>query len=73
VKIRLIGYIAEVFGYREKTVNIEKPVRIEELFSFPNNMDKERLIILINGTPATLKSKVLDKDEIMIMQMVGGG
>jgi|Deesub1362B_J571_1020462.scaffolds.fasta_scaffold10679_2 sulfur carrier protein ThiS len=72
-KIRLIGYVAEIFGYREKTVKIEKPLRIEELFLFPENMEKKRLIILINGVPATLESKVTDRDELVIMQMVGGG
>jgi len=25
-KIKLIGYIAEIFGHREKTVKIEKPI-----------------------------------------------
>jgi len=76
VKIKLIGYIAEIFGYREKTVKIEKPIQLKELLRSPQkleNIDQERIIILINGAPATLNSTIKDKDEITMMQIVSGG
>ena len=75
-KIKLIGYIAEIFGYREKTVKIDNPIKLKELFQFSTysgNIDKKRVIILINGAPGTPDSTIKDKDEITIMQMVGGG
>jgi len=75
-KIKLIGYIAEIFGYREKTVKIEKPIKLKELFQFPHileNMNQKRMIILVNGVPGTPDSIIKDKDEITIMQIVGGG
>ena len=72
-KIKLIGYVAEIFGYREKIIKLEKPLRLAELLSFPKNVETDRLIILVNGIPATLESIVANEDEILIMQMLGGG
>jgi len=75
-KIKLIGYIAEIFGYREKTVKIENPIKLKDLFQFPHvleNIDQKRLIILVNGALGTPDSTIKDGDEIKIMQIVGGG
>jgi len=72
-KIKLIGYAAEILGYREKTIKIRKPTRLARLLKFPEKVETQRLIILINDAPATLDSIVTDKDEIRIIQMLGGG
>jgi len=71
-KIKLLGYIAEIFGYREKTVKIEKPIQLKEILRLPR-INYERVIILINGARATMNSTIKDEDEITIMQIVGGG
>jgi len=72
-KIKLIGYVAELLGYREKTLKIKKPLRLQELLHFPRKTETSRLIILVNGAPATPESKITDEDEVVIMQMLGGG
>jgi len=72
VKIRALGYIAEVLGSRELALNIDKKVKVRELIKLPKDIEL-RVIILINGEPATLDSEVHNKDQILIMPMISGG
>jgi len=72
VKIRALGYIAEVLGSRELTLNIDKKVKVRELIKLPKDVES-RVIILINGKPATLDSEVYNKDQILIVPMISGG
>lgn len=70
-KIRMIGYIAEISGFREKTVVIERPVQLKDLL--PEKVAQKRTIILVNGLPASMDSRIEGEDQIVIMPVVGGG
>ena len=72
-EIRLLGYIAELLGYRRMQIRLEKAIELGEILKFPENMDLERIIILVNGKPATLKHAVEDGDYVVVMPVIGGG
>ena len=72
-KIKMIGYLRELTNVREKTIMIEKPTKLRNAIFFPENLNGERLIILVNGKSATLDTIIKDEDKIVIMPIVGGG
>ncbi|MCS7385267.1 MAG: MoaD/ThiS family protein [archaeon GB-1867-005] len=72
IKIRAIGYIAEAIGGREFEIQSEKPVKIRELISLPQNFES-RVIVLVNGKPATLDALVKSGDKVTLMPTISGG
>jgi len=73
-EVRLLGYIAELLGYRRKQLQLEEPTELGDILKFPENVDPERIIILVNGKPATLKHAVEDGDYVVVvMPVIGGG
>ena len=72
-KIRLIGYIAETLGYREKNEKLNKPTRLRDVLKLPENISQERLIILVNQLPTSIDTTIKDGDDIVVMPVMGGG
>jgi len=75
VKIKLIGWIADLAKFKEKEVKIDSFTRVKDLLNIEkiDEIDEERIIVLINGKPATLETEVKDSDQIVVMPVVGGG
>jgi sulfur carrier protein ThiS len=72
VKIRLISYLSNIAGYKEKMIKLDEPTKIRELISFPT-LPEDRIIILVNERGAKLDTIVRDSDEIKVLPVVGGG
>jgi len=72
IRIKAIGYIAEVIGARELTIESDRLVKIRELISLPKKLES-RLIVLINGKPGTLDSLVKSGDRVTLMPTISGG
>lgn len=72
-KIKLLGYPAVVAGFKEKEIKIEGKARIREVVIFKKQINEDRIIVLVNHKPATLDTEITDKDNILIMPVIGGG
>lgn len=72
VKIKALGHIAEIMGSRELTIIVNNKTKIRNLIKLPSEIES-RVIILVNGKPATLDTEVKDEDQITIMPMISGG
>jgi len=74
-KIKLIGWIADLAKFKEKEIKIEFPIKVKELLNIKeiDEIDEERIIVLINGKPATLETKVKNNDNVVVMPVIGGG
>jgi len=75
VKIKLIGWIADLAKFKEKEVKIETLTKVKDLLNIEkiDKIDEERIIVLINGKPATLETEIKDSDQIVVMPVIGGG
>ncbi|MCE4624607.1 MAG: MoaD/ThiS family protein [Desulfurococcales archaeon] len=72
VKLKLLGYLAEVMGGREKEVEICGERRVADLINAPD-IDLEELVILINGRGARPEAKVKPEDTVTILPHISGG
>ena len=72
VKIKYIGYLAELAGKREEEIKLDKPTKIRELIDL-QRVKLEELIILVNGLPGSLDSVVSGEDEISVLPVISGG
>ncbi|MHA1595002.1 MAG: MoaD/ThiS family protein [Candidatus Baldrarchaeia archaeon] len=72
VCVKLLGYIAEMLGFRNRELNIGKGLRVRELLKGVN-VDEKRIIVLINGKPANMDSILRGGEYVVIMPVVGGG
>jgi len=73
VKVKTIGYIAEKLGFHERKLSVSGSVELNKLLPQLRDLNEKRLIVLVNGKPASLKSKVKEEDEILIIPVHGGG
>ena len=75
VKIKLIGWVADLAKFKEREVKIDLPVKVKNLLNIKeiDKIDEERVIVLVNGKPATLETEVKDDDQIVVMPVIGGG
>jgi len=71
VKVKYIGYLAELVGIREEEIKVEKPVRVREILRIKS--DLEELIILVNGLPGSLNSLVDRDDVVSVLPVISGG
>jgi len=72
-RLKLVGHIAELMGFREKEVKVDRPTRLETVLKLPKELDEKRVIIIVNGASASLSKTIEDEDEILVMPVVGGG
>jgi len=74
-KIKLIGWVADLAKFKEKEVKISSPIKVKDLLNIRkiDEIDEERIIVLINGKPATLETRVKNSDQIVVMPVIGGG
>ncbi len=74
VKIRLLGWIADKEGYREKEIFLDgKKVKIRELVPSVEIEPPDRIVVLVNHKGATLDTEVGDDDYVAVLPVVGGG
>jgi sulfur carrier protein ThiS len=72
VTIRLVGYLKQMGGFKEKDFHIENPTTVRDLVSFPDYPD-ERIIVLINEKGATLDTMLDNSDQVKILPIASGG
>jgi sulfur carrier protein ThiS len=72
VTIRLVGYLKQMAGFRQRDFQITKPTTVRDLVSFKNYPD-ERIIVLINEIGATLDSELKESDFVKILPVASGG
>ena len=74
VKIRLLGWIADREGYREKEISLGgKKAKIRELVPSVEIEPPDRIVVLVNHKGASLDTEVSDDDYVAVMPVVGGG
>lgn len=73
VKLKLLGFISELIGIKEKEIKLNSPIKLKNIIKLPKNIDLNRLIILVNGKAASPDTLVYDEDEVLLMPIVGGG
>ncbi len=74
VRIRLLGWIADKEGYREKEISLDgRKAKIRELVPSVEIELPERIVVLVNHKGATLDTEVSDDDYVAVMPVVGGG
>ena len=73
MKIRLIGYLSQKLGYRERMLELKKGKKLKDVLELPKDVDPTNLIILINGKPGNLETEIKDDDHVVVMPMTGGG
>ena len=71
VKVRLLGYYAEIVGVREFEVKVDR-IRVLDLVKLPG-VPLHEPIILVNGKPAKWDDVVGSDDVVVVMPPVGGG
>ncbi len=73
VKLRFLGYIAEKMGTREINIEISMPIKLSELLETIKGINMERAVVIVNNKAATPDTPIKNKDEIVIMPVIGGG
>lgn len=71
VKIKLLGYVASLAKFKKKEIQIDKRVKVKDLLGV--KISEDRVVVLINGISASLETDVDNKDEIVILPIIGGG
>ncbi len=72
VKIKAVSYLAEMFGFQEKEIKLEKPTAVKELIP-KIDLSTEHIIVVVNHKSASLETLVKDDDYVQILPVVDGG
>ena len=72
VKLRFMGYLADLYGSREDEVEVCGERSIAELVRLPD-VDLEDLVILVNGRGARPQARVKPGDTVVILPHISGG
>ncbi|MCD6457500.1 MAG: MoaD/ThiS family protein [Thermoproteales archaeon] len=72
VRIKYIGYLADLVGKRKKEIQVKSPVKIKNILKL-KNVDMEELVVLVNGRAGNLDTIVSGDDEISILPVISGG
>ncbi len=70
-EFRFIGYLAEVFGEREKKIVLENPMKLRDILG--SKFSEERTIVLINQQAGNLDSIIHNDDKVAILPIISGG
>ena len=73
VKIKYIGYLAELAGSREEEVKVNGRIKVKYLLERRIKKGLEELVILVNGLPGSLDTLVDDNDVISVLPVISGG
>lgn len=71
VKIKLLGYVAGLAGFKKKEIQINKKVKVKDLLGV--KMSEEKIIVLVNGISGSLETDLSNSDEVVVLPIVGGG
>ncbi len=71
VKLKFLGYLAEVVGARTKSLVLDKPTPLREIL--PPSFPEENIIILIDKKGGNLDSLIENGNSIVIMPILSGG
>jgi len=72
VRIKYIGYLADLVGKRNEEIQVKSPVKIKNILKL-KNVDMEELVVLVNGRAGNLDTIVSGDDEISILPVISGG
>ncbi|OYT30034.1 MAG: molybdopterin synthase sulfur carrier subunit [Thermofilum sp. ex4484_82] len=72
VRIKYIGYLADLVGKRKEEIQVKLPVKIKNILKL-KNVDMEELVVLVNGRAGNLDTIVSGDDEISILPVISGG
>jgi len=72
VRVKYVGYLASLAGVREEEVDADN-VRLGDILRLKGNVNWEEIIILVNGKPANLDTRVSDGDEVTVLPFTSGG
>ncbi|MHA1506078.1 MAG: MoaD/ThiS family protein [Candidatus Asgardarchaeia archaeon] len=77
MRIKVIGYLSEIIGFKEMNLEIKNPLKISRVIDVEKLREKgvreDRIIILVNGKPSGVDHILKDEDVVVIMPVVGGG
>jgi len=73
VVVKYFGYLADYAGGREKVVEVEGRVPVEEVIELPPDVTIEDVVVLVNGKPAKPGQLVGDGDEVSVLPHISGG
>ena len=75
VRIKALGVMRDLLGFKEKEVTIDEPCSIREIIDVEklNVIEPERIIVLVNHQYANFDTIVRNEDYIAIMPVIGGG
>jgi len=71
VKIKYVGYLAELAGEREVEIEIRGLEPVRSLVD--PGVDLKEVIVLVNGKPSDLDKPVGGDDEVVVLPMASGG
>ncbi len=72
-KVKVLGWIAEKVGFREKEIPLSKPIRITDFLPILTEIREDHVIILVNNKPASKDTIIRNSDNVVIMPVVSGG
>jgi molybdopterin converting factor small subunit len=72
MNIKFIGWISSLAGKREMDINLRTPEQLKNILP-PPLQEKENIIIIVNNEPATTKTIVSNKDQVILMPIISGG
>ena len=72
IKLRFMGYLADLYGSKETEVEVCGEQSINELVRLPD-IDLEDLVILVNGRGARPQARVKPGDTVVILPHISGG
>ncbi len=72
--IKAIGWVKEKLGINDAIhKRIDRPQKLVDIIPEFEDLASERVIILVNGKPATKDTVVTNNDEILVMPVTSGG
>ena len=75
VRIKTLGVIRDLLGFKEKEIIINKPCPLREIINVEklSVIEPERIIVLVNHQYANFDTIVKNEDYVAVMPVIGGG
>ena len=71
-RIKVLGHLAEVAGFREKFFKPEKGTRIKDIIKL-EGVNMERVVVMVNQDAGSWDHEIQEDDDIVILPVIGGG
>lgn len=75
IKIKAVGYLQDVLGFKELDINLSKPQKLRDLINglVGKRLNIDDIIILVNEKPTDLDIYIHDNDTITLVPIISGG